>query len=165
MNVAILVMAAAAFYGHGYTNIQQINQAFDILKPLFGPLAAIIFAITLLASGIASSVVGTLAGQELMTSMLGVKVNPYLRRVITRVVNVFPTTICILIGISPLALLFYSQVFLSILIPLPMIPLIWYTSKKKIMGSFVNRRSTIIMALVVGIVIIALNIALIYTSI
>ncbi len=165
VNVAILVMAAAAFYGHGYTNIQQINQAFDILKPLFGPLAAIVFAVTLLASGIASSVVGTLAGQEVMTSMLGIKVNPYLRRIITRGINVFPTTICILIGISPLALLFYSQVFLSILIPLPMIPLIWYTSKKKIMGSFVNRRSTIIMALVVGVSIVVLNVALIYTSI
>jgi manganese transport protein len=165
VNVAILVMAAAAFFGHGYTNIQQINQAFDILKPLFGPLAAIVFAITLLASGIASSVVGTLAGQELMTSMLGVKVNPYLRRIVTRAVNVFPTTICILIGISPLALLFYSQVFLSVLIPLPMIPLIWYTAKKKIMGPFVNRKITTIIALVVAAIIIALNLALIYTSV
>jgi manganese transport protein len=165
VNVAILVMAAAAFYGHGYTNIQQINQAFDILKPLFGPLAAIVFALTLLASGIASSVVGTLAGQELMTSLLGIKVNPYLRRIITRGINVFPTTICILLGLSPLALLFYSQVFLSLLIPLPMIPLIWYTSKKKIMGSYVNSRTMIIMALVVGGSIVALNIALLYTSI
>jgi manganese transport protein len=165
VNVAILVVAAAAFYGHGYTNIQQINQAYDILKPLFGPIAAIIFAITLLASGIASSVVGTLAGQELMTSMLGVKVNPYLRRIITRGVNVFPTTVCILIGISPLSLLFYSQVFLSILIPLPMIPLIWYTAEKKFMGPFVNRKITTIIALVVAATIIALNVALIYTSI
>ena len=164
VNVAILVMAAAAFYPK-YGDIQQINQAFDILKPLFGPLAAIIFAITLLASGIASSVVGTLAGQEVMTGLLGVKVNVTLRRVITRVVNVFPTTICILIGISPLALLFYSQVFLSILIPLPMIPLIWYTARKKIMGPFVNRKITTIIALVVAAIIIGLNIALIYTSI
>ena len=76
--------------------------------------------------------------------------NPYLRRIITRGINVFPTTACILIGISPLALLFYSQVFLSILIPLPMIPLIWYTSKKKVMGSYVNRMPTIILALAVG---------------
>ena len=164
MNVAILVMAAAAFFPK-YSNIQQINQAFDILKPLFGPLAAIIFAITLLASGIASSVVGTLAGQEIMTGLLGIKVNVTLRRVITRVVNVFPTTICILIGISPLALLFYSQVFLSILIPLPMIPLIWYTARKKIMGPFVNRKITTIIALGVAAIIIGLNIALIYTSI
>jgi manganese transport protein len=165
VNVAILVMAAAAFYGHGYTNIQQISDAFNVLKPLFGPLAAIVFAITLLASGIASSVVGTLAGQEVMTSLLGVKVNPYLRRIVTRGINVFPTTACILLGISPLALLFYSQVFLSILIPLPMIPLIWYTSKRKIMGPYANRHPTIIIALAVGGIIIALNIALIYTSI
>jgi len=158
-------MAAAAFFHYGYTNIQQINQAYDILKPLLGPLAAIIFAVTLLASGIASSVVGTLAGQEVMTGLLGIKVNVTLRRVITRVVNVFPTTACILVGISPLALLFYSQVFLSILIPLPMIPLIWYTAKRKVMGPFVNRKATTIVAVAVAAVIIALNIALIFTSI
>jgi manganese transport protein len=165
VNVAILVMAAAAFFGHGYTSIQQISDAYNVLKPLFGPLAAIIFALTLLASGIASSVVGTLAGQEVMTSLLGIKVNPYLRRVVTRGINVFPTTVCILLGISPLALLFYSQVFLSILIPLPMIPLIWYTGKRKVMGPYVNRQMTSIAALVVGAVIVALNIGLIYTSV
>ena len=121
VNVAILVMAVAAFYNHGYTNIQQINDAYQVLGKLFGSYAPKIFTLTLLASGIASSVVGTLAGQEVMTSLLSVKVNPYLRRIITRGVNVFPTTVCILIGLSPLALLFYSQVFLSILIPLPMI--------------------------------------------
>lgn len=164
VNVAILVVAAAAFFGHGYTNIQQISDAYNVLKPLFGPLAATIFALTLLASGIASSVVGTLAGQEVMTSLLGIKVNPYLRRIITRGINVFPTTVCILLGISPLALLFYSQVFLSVLIPLPMIPLIWYTSKKKIMGPYVNRHPTMIMALAVGGAIVALNIALIISS-
>ncbi len=165
VNVAILVMGAAAFYGHGYTNISQIKDAYNILQPLFGPMAAIVFAVTLLASGIASSVVGTLAGQEVMTGLLGFKVNPTLRRIITRFINVIPTTVCILIGLSPLALLFYSQVFLSILIPLPMIPLIWYTSRKKVMGSFVNRRITIIMALVVGGSIVALNIALLYINI
>jgi manganese transport protein len=164
VNVAILVMAAAAFFPN-YSNVQQISDAFNVLKPLFGPLAATVFALTLLASGIASSVVGTLAGQEVMTGLLGIKVNPYLRRVITRVINVFPTTICILLGISPLALLFYSQVFLSILIPLPMIPLIWYTGKKGVMGQYVNRHITTIVALAVGVVIIALNIALIYTSV
>lgn len=165
VNVAILVVGAAAFFKFGYTNIQQINQAYDILVPLFGSAAAIIFAITLLFSGIASSVVGTLAGQEVMTGLLGIKVNPYLRRVVTRGINVFPTTICILLGISPLALLFYSQVFLSILIPLPMIPLIWYTSKKKIMGPYVNRHPTIIVGIAVGAAIVVLNVALIYASI
>jgi len=164
VNVAILVMAAAAFFPK-YANIQQISQAYDILKPLFGPFAAIVFGLTLLASGIASSIVGTLAGQEVMTGLLGIKVNVTLRRVITRVINVFPTTACILLGISPLSLLFYSQVFLSILIPLPMIPLIWYTARKKVMGPFVNRKITTIIALAVAAVIVALNIALIFTSI
>ena len=165
VNVAILVLGAAAFYKYGYTNIQQINQAYDILAPLFGSAAAVIFAITLLFSGIASSIVGTLAGQEVMTSLLGVKVNRYLRRIVTRGINVFPTTVCILLGISPLALLFYSQVFLSILIPLPMLPLIWYTSKSKIMGGYVNSHPLIFVALAVGGVIVLLNILLIITSV
>jgi manganese transport protein len=165
VNVAILVMAAAAFYGHGFTNIGQIKDAYEILGPLLGSSSQTVFALTLLASGIASSVVGTLAGQEVMTGLLGVKINPYLRRVVTRFVNVIPTTACILLGFSPLALLFYSQVFLSVLIPLPMIPLIWYTSKTKIMGPFVNRRTMTILALAVGASIVALNVALILTNI
>ena len=164
VNVAILVMGAAAFFKYGYTNVQQISDAFNILKPLFGSLAAIVFALTLLASGIASSVVGTLAGQEVMTGLLGVQINPYLRRIVTRFINVIPTTTCILLGLSPLALLFYSQVFLSVLIPLPMIPLIWYTSRTKVMGSFVNRRSMTVLALAVGAAIVALNIILLYTN-
>jgi manganese transport protein len=163
VNAAILVMAAAAFFPK-YSNVQQINQAYEILKPLFGPLAAIIFGVTLLFSGIASSTVGTLAGQELMTSMLGVNLNKYVRRIITRVINVFPTTIAILIGLSPLSLLVYSQVLLSLFIPLPMIPLVYYTSKKKIMGQFVNRWWFVVIACVVAAAIIALNIALLYTS-
>ena len=164
VNVAILVMGAAAFYKYGYTNIQQISQAYLILGPLFGSAAAVVFAITLLFSGIASSIVGTLAGQEVMTGLLGIKVNRYLRRIITRGINVFPTTACILLGISPLALLFYSQVFLSLLIPLPMIPLIWYTSRRKIMGRYVNSHPLIFVALAVGSVIVVLNILLLITS-
>ncbi len=165
VNVAILVMGASAFYRYGYTNIQQISQAYAILGPLFGHYSDKIFAITLLASGIASSVVGTLAGQEVMTAMIGAKINPYLRRIVTRGINVFPTTACILLGISPLALLFYSQVFLSILIPLPMLPLIYYTAKSSVMGPYVNRHATTVAALAVGGAIVLLNIALIYVSI
>jgi manganese transport protein len=163
VNVAILVMAAAAFYPK-FSNVQQISQAYEILKPLFGPLAAIIFGVTLLASGIASSTVGTLAGQEIMTSMLSVKVNMNLRRIVTRVINVFPTTIAILLGLSPLALLVYSQVLLSLFIPLPMIPLVYYTSRRKIMGPFVNRWWFVVVACAIAGAIIALNIALLYTT-
>ncbi len=164
VNAAILIMAAAAFYPK-YSDVSQISQAYEIMKPLFGPLAAIIFAVTLLSSGIASSTVGTLAGQELMTSMLGVKVNKYMRRIVTRFINVFPTTIAILLGLSPLALLVYSQVLLSLFIPVPMIPLVYYTSRKKFMGSFVNRWWFIIAACIVAGTIIALNIDLLSTLI
>lgn len=164
VNVAILVMAAAAFYPK-YSDVQQISDAFNVLRPLFGSLAAIVFALTLLSSGIASSVVGTLAGQEVMTGLLGVRVNPYLRRVVTRVINVFPTTAFILLGTSPLALLFYSQVFLSILTPLPMLPLIWYTARRKVMGDYVNKRATTAVAMGAAALIIALNLGLIYVSV
>ncbi len=162
VNAAILVMAAAAFFPK-YSNVQQINQAYEILRPLFGPIAAIVFGGTLLASGIASSTVGTLAGQEVMTSLLGIKVNKYLRRIVTRLINVFPTTIAILLGLSPLSLLVYSQVLLSLFIPLPMIPLVYYTSRKKIMGPFVNTRWFIVVACVVVGIIITLNIDLLST--
>lgn len=163
VNAAILVMAAAAFYPK-YSGVQQISQAYDIMKPLFGPLAAVVFAGTLLSSGIASSTVGTLAGQEVMTSLLGVKVNKNLRRIVTRVINVFPTTAAILLGISPLSLLVYSQVLLSLFIPLPMLPLVYYTSKKSVMGGFVNRRWFVALACAVAATIVALNVALLYTS-
>jgi manganese transport protein len=97
---------------------------------------------TLLSSGIASSVVGTLAGQAIMEGLLGKKVNVWLRRFITRFVNVIPTTIAILLGLDALNILVYSQVILSLMIPLPMIPLVIISRDKTMMGEFVNRNIT-----------------------
>jgi manganese transport protein len=163
VNVAILVSAAAAFHLH-YSYVTTIKQAYQIMTPLYGSLAAAVFAITLLASGLASSTTGTLAGQMMMDGLLGTHVNKYARRVVTRIVNVFPTTVAILLGVNPLSLLVYSQVVLSLMIPLPMIPLMFYTSKKSLMGEFVNRRVTVLLAVSCALVIIALNAYLIYTS-
>src|SRR6266852_5769575 len=146
VNVAILVSAAAAFYPT-YSGVSTISQAYGILKPLYGPLAAAVFAITLLASGLASSTTGTLAGQSIMDGLLGTHINKYLRRLVTRIVNVFPTTLAILIGLNPLSLLVYSQVILSLMIPLPMIPLIIYTRRKGLMGEFVNKNITTILGI------------------
>ena len=162
VNVSILVMSASAFYPK--YDIQQFSDAYNVLKPLFGPMAATVFGVSILASGISASTCGTLAGQEVMTSLLGIKVNKYLRRLVTRGINVFPVTILLLLGLSPFAILVYSQVVLSLMIPLPMIPIIWYTARSKVMGSFVNRRTTSIIAVAVGVTIIALNAVLIYTS-
>ena len=163
VNVAILVSAAAAFYPT-YSGVSTISQAYGILKPLYGPLAAAVFAITLLASGLASSTTGTLAGQSIMDGLLGTHINKYLRRLVTRIINVFPTTLAILIGLNPLSLLVYSQVILSLMIPLPMIPLIIYTRRKGLMGEFVNKNTTTILGILSAVLIIALNIYLLITT-
>jgi manganese transport protein len=99
-----------------------------------------------------------------MDGLLGTHVNKNIRRIITRFVNVFPTTIAILIGLNPLSLLVYSQVILSLMIPLPMIPLIFYTSKRGVMGEFVNRKITTVLGVVSAAVIISLNVYLLYSS-
>lgn len=163
VNVAILVSAAAAFYPK-YTGVSTISEAYKIMVPLYGGLAASIFAITLLASGLASSTTGTLAGMAMMDGLLGTHVNKNLRRIVTRLVNVFPTTVAVLIGLNPLSLLVYSQVILSLMIPLPMIPLILYTSRRGVMGEFVNRRITTILGILCAVVILSLNVLLLYTA-
>lgn len=141
-------------------NALTVPQAATIMGALYGPLAATVFAVTLLSSGIASSTTGTLAGQAIMEGLLGTKVNIYIRRLVTRFVNVVPTEAAILLGLGPLTLLVYSQVILSLMIPLPMIPLLYYTAKKKFMGEFVNRRTTTVLALIIAGTIIALNVYL-----
>jgi manganese transport protein len=163
VNVAILVAAGKVLFplygGVGNTGINAltVNRAADIMGALYGPLSAVVFGVTLLSSGLASSTTGTLAGQAIMEGLLGTKVNVYIRRLVTRVINVFPTVTAILLGVSPLSLLVYSQVMLSIMIPLPMVPLLYYTSKRGYMGEFVNRKATTIVAVSVAGVIIGLN--------
>ncbi|MGI0046242.1 MAG: Nramp family divalent metal transporter [Nitrosotalea sp.] len=154
VNAAILVMAAAAFHPHN-SGVSSISDAYKILVPLFGIGAGVIFLVTLLSSGISSSVVGTISGQTIYEGLLGKKANVWVRRFITRFVNVVPTTVAILLGIDPLNILVYSQVILSLLIPLPMIPLVLLSKNKKLMGEFVNRKSTTIAAFtVVGIILV-----------
>jgi manganese transport protein len=96
-----------------------VHVVLNPLRVLVGYVAAAAFAVTLLCSSLASSMTGTLAGQAIMDELLRTKVNKYLRRIVTRVINVFPTNVAILIGLSPLSLLVYSQVALSILITPP----------------------------------------------
>ncbi len=130
---------------------------------LFGPAIAIVFILTLLASGLSSSALGTISGQVIMEGLIGKHWNVWARRIVTRFINVFPTTFAILLGLDPLSLLVYSQVILSLMIPLPMIPLVYYTSKKKFMAGFVNRRSTLVLAIVTVGLILVFNTFLLYT--
>lgn len=163
INMAILMMAAAAFFGAG-THVATINNAYATLIPLFGLSAGIVFGLTLLVSGLSSSVVGVLAGQAILEGLLGSKTSPWVRRIVIRVINVIPTSVAISLGLDPLTLLVYSQVILSLLIPLPLIPLVYYTSRKGFMGEFVNRRPTTVIAIAASSTIVALNIILLATT-
>lgn len=131
----------------------------------YGQVFAVVFILTLLASGLLSSALGTIAGQVIMEGLVGKHWNIWARRIVTRFINVFPTTIAILVGLDPLSLLVYSQVILSLMIPLPMIPLVYYTSKTKFMGRLVNRRPTTVLALVTVVLILFFNLYLLTTMV
>lgn len=163
VNAAIMIMAAAAFGSRGM-GVATIEQAYITLEPLFGTAAAVVFGVTLLASGLSSSTTGTLAGQAIMEGMLGRKTNLWVRRIVTRLINTIPTTIAILSGIDPLQILVFSQVALSLMLPLPLLPLWKFTRDRSLMGELVNRRLTTVLATVFVVVILSLNGLLIYLS-
>lgn len=153
VNAGILLVATPFYPNLGIT----LGQFVSDFSGRYGEVMGVVFVMTLLASGLSSSALGTMAGQVIMEGLIGKRWNIWARRVVTRVVNVFPTTAAILIGLDPLSLLVYSQVILSLMIPLPMIPLVYYTSKRKFMGELVNRKITVVAALIAVSLILALN--------
>lgn len=157
VNAGILLVAVPLFQGVGVNVNLTVNSFVVGMEQIYGPAIGVLFALTLLASGLSSSALGTIAGQVIMEGLIGKHWNIWARRIVTRCVNVFPTTIAILLGLSPLVLLVYSQVILSLMIPLPMIPLVYYTSKSKFMGPLVNRRIIIALAIVTVALIIYFN--------
>jgi manganese transport protein len=163
INAAILIMAASAFNPQ-HSDVASISDAYKILVPLFGIGAGVVFLVALLSSGISSSVLGTIAGQHIYEGLLGKKTNVWVRRFITRFVNVVPCTVAVLLGIDPLNILVYSQVALSFLIPLPMIPLILLSRNKNLMGEFVNRKITTIVACVFMAIMLSFNTYIIITT-
>ena len=161
INAAMLVMAAAAFYH--VAEVATLDQAYRTLIPLFGKFAALLFALALLSAGISSSVTGTLSGQAVMDGLTGFRISMWVRRLVTRFINVIPLTIAIILGIEPLNILIYSQVALSLLIPLPLIPILMFTSNKSIMKELVNKKMTTIIAIIFAIVILSFNFYLLYS--
>lgn len=153
VNVGILLVAIPLFPKLNIT-IQGFVGGVTLT---YGWVFADIFVLTLLASGLLSSALGTIAGQVIMEGLIGKHWSVWGRRIVTRFINVFPTTIAILLGLDPLKLLVYSQVILSLMIPLPMIPLVYYTSKRRFMGPLVNRGVTILLALATVILILFFN--------
>ncbi|EOR93889.1 Manganese transport protein MntH [Arcticibacter svalbardensis MN12-7] len=164
VNAAILILAATAFYKNGYFEIAEIQDAYKLLENIFGSLAPALFAIALIAAGQSSTVTGTLAGQIIMEGHLKLRIQPWLRRLITRLLAIIPAFFTIVYyGEDYLgALLILSQVVLSLQLGFAVIPLIHFTSDKKLMGDFAIKPWVKILAWFSALIIVSLNIKLVY---
>lgn len=158
INMAMLIMAASTFFNNGLTEIGTIEEAHRTLQPLLGSAASWVFAVSLLASGLSSSSVGTMAGQVIMQGFLHFHIPAWIRRFVT----MFPSLIVIFIGLDPTRTLVISQVVLSFGLPFAIIPLVMFTSRRDIMGTLVNQRITTIAASLSALLIILLNLFLLY---
>jgi manganese transport protein len=159
VNAAMLITSAAAFFKTG-NNVGSLEQAYRTLQPLLGSAAGIVFGIALLASGLSSSAVGTMAGQVIMQGFLHFHIPPWIRRVVT----IVPSLIVIFIGFDPTRTLVISQVVLSFGLPFAIIPLVMFTRRKDLMGQLVNKPITTLLASLSVILIIALNFFLLYQT-
>jgi manganese transport protein len=153
VNGAMLIMSAATFNTQGISNVGSIEEAYRTLQPLLGPAAGVVFALSLLASGLSSSSVGTMAGQVIMQGFLHKEIPVWIRRGVTMV----PSLIVIMLGLDPTSVLVISQVVLSFGLPFAIIPLVMFTRNRELMGVLVNRRFTTLAASFVAAIIIILN--------
>jgi len=168
INAAILIVAAATFHTTGYQDVADIYDAHKLLTPLLGTsLASIFFAVALLASGQNSTLTGTLAGQIVMEGFLNIRLKPWLRRLITRLVAIIPALIvAILYGEKGTGeLLIFSQVILSMQLSFAVVPLVIFTNSKKKMGQFANGWLFKILIFIITAIIVALNGYLLYEEI
>lgn len=152
VNMAMVMMASGVFHA-GHSDVAEIETAYRTLAPLLGAGAAAIFLLSLIASGISSSVVGTMAGQMIMQGFVGFRIPIWLRRVVTMV----PAFVVVGYGVNATQALVVSQVILSIALPLPMIALVIFTQRADIMGKFANSRLTGIMAVIGTVLVLGLN--------
>jgi manganese transport protein len=160
INAAILIMAAAVFHGTGHESVAEIGDAYQLLSPLLGTtLASALFAIALLCSGQNATLTGTLAGQIVMEGFINLRLRPWLRRLITRLIAIIPAIIVVILygerGTGQLIIL--SQVILSLQLPFAVFPLVTFTSDPHKMGPFVNPGWVKALAWVVAVIIALLN--------
>jgi manganese transport protein len=160
VNVAMVVMASSAFHA-GHSEVAEIETAYHTLIPLLGASAAGVFLLSLIASGISSSVVGTMAGQMIMQGFVDFRIPIWIRRAITMV----PAFIVVALGINATYALVISQVVLSLALPLPMVALLIFTHRRDIMGRFANSLLTHVAALIGTILVLSLNAFLILQTV
>jgi manganese transport protein len=164
INAAILILAATTFFNTGKTDVGDIKQAHELLSPMLGSsFASTLFAIALIASGQSSTITGTLAGQIVMEGYLSLRINPLLRRLITRLLAIVPAIVVIAVageeGVE--SLLIFSQVILSLQLGFAVIPLIHFVSNKKTMGVFAIKTPTKVFAWLIASVLVYLNIKMV----
>ena len=165
INAAILILAAATFHETGHQDVAGIEDAYELLTPVLGAsLASTVFAVALLASGQNSTLTGTLAGQVVMEGFLDIKLRPWMRRLITRLIAIIPAVIvAAMYGASGVnKLLILSQVILSLQLSFAVVPLVWFTSSKIKMGRFVNAPWLIATAWIITAIIALLNAFLLF---
>ena len=160
INASMLIMAAALFHANGLTGVGDIDKAFEQLGVQVGSTSAILFGVALLASGLSSSSVGTMAGQVVMQGFINRRIPLFLRRLIT----MLPALVILAIGVNPSRSLVISQVVLSFGIPFALIPLLIHCRNRNVMGALVNRRPTTAIATVVVTLIVSLNVFLLYQT-
>src|SRR5262245_22909563 len=161
INMSMLIIAAATFWHTGIPGLSDINQdLYDALGAALGSHANVIFGVALLASGLSSSTVGTMAGQVVMQGFIQRRIPVFLRRAITMA----PALIVLAIGVNPSTALVLSQVALSFGIPFALIPLVIFCRDRALMGGLVNRRATNVAAVALTVVIVALNLFLLYRT-
>jgi len=156
INMAMIIMASAAFH-HGFADVAEIGTAYRTLAPLLGAGAALIFLVALIASGISSSVVGTMAGQMIMQGFVGFHIPVWLRRVVTMA----PSFVVVALGANVTEALVASQVVLSLALPVPMAALLWFTSRTEVMGAYRNRPLMTGVAAISAAAVLALNVVLV----
>ncbi|OGU35044.1 MAG: divalent metal cation transporter [Gemmatimonadetes bacterium RIFCSPLOWO2_12_FULL_68_9] len=160
INAAMLIMSASTFFAQGLTHVASIEEAHRTLDPLLGSAASTVFAISLLASGLSSSTVGTMSGQVIMQGFLRRRIPIWVRRLVTMA----PSLFVIGAGWDPTRTLVISQVVLSFGLPFALVPLVRFTSQRGVMGTLVNRRATTVTATMVTGAIVALNLFLLYQT-
>jgi manganese transport protein len=159
VNAAMVVVSAAVFYRNGI-EVSTMEQANKSLQPLLGCLSSGAFGIALLASGLSSSAVGTLAGQTIMKGFVNLSIPVNVRRLIT----MLPALIIIATGINPMYALVLSQVALSFILPFPIIQMLTIAKRKDLMGIFVNKGFVRVLGVVIATIIIVLNAVLLYLT-
>ncbi|MEO6539322.1 MAG: Nramp family divalent metal transporter [Ferruginibacter sp.] len=167
VNAAILILAAAVFFKTGNSDVAEIKEAHRLLPGFLGNTAPVLFAVALIAAGQSSTITGTLAGQIIMEGYLSLRINPWLRRLVTRLIAIIPALIVIVIyGEEKVdALLVMSQVVLSLQLGFAIIPLIHFVSDKKTMGKFVIKPVTKIAAWIIAAVLVYLNLKMLTNEI